>query len=916
MDLVAEGLALLDPQGRHVYMNRAHAAAYGYDPAELMGRSWKCLFSPTWSAKLDEVFLPLLVERGHWHGELIGRHKSGANVCLESSLVLLPDRADQGRWVLCTSRDISQYKAAQEQSLQTQARLQSVLDAATEISIIATDLDGRITLFNRGAEQMLGYAAEELVGQQNPVILHLATELESAACVLAGRFGGTFEGFNVLVEQVRQGGYEEREWTYVRKDGVHVPVTLVVTGIRDADGEITGYLAIARDLTQRKQAEACFRDVVESAPNGILMVGKDRRISLVNNQIECIFGYDRDELIGQPIDILFQDASAVRADGSVLHDRQALGRCKDGRVVPLEIALNPITTADGPQLLASVVDITQRKLAEDALTQAAHVLEAQNAELQKTRDQALAAAKTKSEFLAMMSHEMRTPMNAITGMAELLKETVLTTEQQEYVERLGRTASVLLDLINDVLDLSKIEAGRLLLEAIPFNVCELVEDTAELMAIKAQEKGLRLVAELAPNIPSMVLGDPTRVRQVLINLLGNAVKFTDKGEVTIRVASEATGSAGEVLHLAVADSGIGIPAHKLEAIFEDFTQADSSMTRKYGGTGLGLGISKRLVEMMAGRLWAESREGLGSTFHVSLPLQAVQGVEKPATATLCLTGRRLLVVERRAASRGWIRQLISRAGGRVEEAADAQTALALLKHNPHPAFDLVLLDGRSPGMAGTEVARYLEELAVKPAIPYVFLTVESRAAHAAISTLGGRYGLLGNASRRRALVRAIQAALESAPANAQAPIQTSVSDRPAPAQPAAPMRILLAEDLEDNRAVVRLFLKNEPWVLEMASNGQEAVDKFTSGTYDLVLMDIQMPVLDGYTATRMIREWEQANQRTRTPIIAVTANSFQEEIDQSLAAGCTAHLTKPLKKTMLLDTVRAYAPPTTLQATA
>jgi PAS domain S-box-containing protein len=926
MDLVAEGLALLDDAGRYVYINQAHAAAYGYEKAELLGQCWKMLFSPAWVTKLDELFLPLLAERGHWHGELIGRHKSGRNVIVEISLALLPERKGQKRWVLCTTRDISRHKAAEEQILQTKARLQSVLDAATELSVIATDLDGCMTLFNRGAELMLGYEAEELIGKQTPAMLHVPGELVSRARALSVQFGHAVTGFDVVVERVRQGGYEEREWTYLRKDGVGIPVSLVVTAIRDADGNITGYLAIARDLTQTKQAEARFREVVESAPNGILMVGKDQRISLVNAQIERIFGYEREELFGQPIELLFPQAAPFKAaepasegsSGSSSPPRtaeallQLHGRRRDGRNVPVDVALNPVPTATGTQLLASVVDITQRKLAEEALAEAARVLEQQNVALQQARDQALAAAKAKSEFLAMMSHEMRTPMNAIGGMAELLKETVLTTEQQEYVDRLSRTAAVLLDLINDILDLSKIEAGRLLLEAIPFDPSDLIEDTVELLDVKAQEKGLRLITNIAPEIPALVQGDPTRLRQVLINLVSNAVKFTEQGHVTIGLACEGAGSAGELLHLTVADTGIGIPAHKLGAIFEDFTQADSSMTRKYGGTGLGLGISKRLIEMMAGRLWVESQEGVGSTFHVQLTLPAIGSAERPVTPrTLCLVGRRILIVERRAATRQAIRDLVTQAGGQVEEASDAPTALGLLEQGEGARFDLLLLDGQTPGMAGAELVRRLQETASTGSIPYVMLRADSRSAQAAISAIGGRYASLGNASRRRALIRAIQAALTAGHRAARLPDET-----PRPAQPTVPLRILLAEDLEDNRAVIRLFLKNESCALDMATNGMEAVERFKAGTYDLVLMDIQMPILDGYAATKMIRDWEQANRKPETPIVAVTANSFQEEIDQSRAAGCTAHLTKPLKKKSLLDTIRTYARQTTPEAAA
>ena len=527
-------------------------------------------------------------------------------------------------------------------------------------------------------------------------------------------------------------------------------------------------------------------------------------------------------------------------------------------------------------------------------------------ELRRARDEAIEANRAKSEFLSRMSHEIRTPMNAIIGMADLLSEARLTPQEREYVLVLTRAGDTLLTLINDILDLSKVEAGQLQFERRDFELGQLVESAVELSATRAHEKGLELNTQVSPDVPTALVGDPVRLGQVLTNLVGNAVKFTEKGEVVLHVENDPEAHEAGCILLRVSDTGIGIPQDRLEYIFDSFSQVDTSTTRKFGGTGLGLAICTRLVEMMGGRIWVESKFGEGSTFYFTVRLELQAGRSRlEAAPAVDMTPIKTLIVDDNATHRMILREMFAAWGAPVTEAEDGYHALAELDRaaSEWEPYQLVLLDHRMPGMDGYEVVEHMKNDLRIEGVTILMLTSDRLKGDNIRDQELGISGHLEKPVRRSQVLAEITAATGPMNASEEAP-------QP-PGSPALPedqraLRILLVEDNEDNRFQVVSYLRETVYELDIAEDGEVGVGMFKSGTYDLVIMDIQMPVMDGYTATREIRQWESENGMVPTPIVALTAYALKEEEEESLEAGCTAHISKPVKKAPFLEAIHEH----------
>jgi PAS domain S-box-containing protein len=672
------------------------------------------------------------------------------------------------------------------------------------------------------------------------------------------------------------------------------------TGSGDEVGILArAFVEMRGQVRERAAREADERALlmVENADTGIFGLDPEGRITFVNPAAARMLGYADQEMLGQPAHDLFH---AHRADGSPYpveqcpksiamrtgvaqraHD-EVFWR-KDGEPLPVSYTVAPLRPGAGQGgVVVTFEDRTQEAAARRALVAA--------------KEAAEAATRAKSEFLATMSHEIRTPMNDVLGMAQLLEETTLDDEQRDYVQTITQSGNALLTVINDILDFSKIEAGRLSLDPIPFDLRRSVYDVARLLMPRAAEKGLELVVGYDEACPIQVLGDAGRIRQVLLNLAGNAVKFTEHGHVLIEVLCDSDESGNRIgVRLAVTDTGIGIAPEVQARLFESFTQADSSMSRKYGGTGLGLAISRRLVELMAGEIGLESEPGRGSTFWVRLSLPVVSAV--PVLPTVDLRGKHALVVDDLEVNRRILDRMLGHFGMTAEHADSGDAAMAMLREGRR--YDVAILDFMMPAMDGAALIQAIraEPVAAVAELPAVLLSSSGQKGDAEYYKGLGFNGYLPKPVEAGSLQRVLATVLGLAGKREHLITRHLVEEAAAEGAEAGSLRgrILLVEDVPTNQKVAMLMLKRLGLEVDLAENGEIAVQRWREGDYGLILMDCQMPVMDGYQASRTIRRLEAEMGRRRGAIVALTAHALPAERDKCVEAGMDDFLSKPFK---------------------
>jgi two-component system, sensor histidine kinase and response regulator len=711
--------------------------------------------------------------------------------------------------------------------------------------------------------------------------------------------------FRKIVDE--HGVVRNLECEFYRSDGTIMPALLSAAAV-DFNHE-TYVVSIARDITSLKdtqrrleERELTLRRVLDASFDAISIVRvADGTFVDVNRAILELNHLRRDEVIGHtPLELGFwkdenafvEFAGLVAREGEVREIEQQFN-ARDGRVVE-SLTSAVMMEINGDLCVVSFTrDITAAKKAQK--------------ELEAAREKALAASRAKSEFLASMSHEIRTPMNAILGMTDMLAESELSPEQRRYVNSVISNGNALLELINGILDLAKVESGRLLLEAVEFNPAELTERVLEALAIRAHEKGIELIGRISPATPYELIGDPLRLQQILINLVGNAIKFTHHGEVVVTVEHDPDTEAAGALLFSVTDSGIGIAQEKIASIFSPFTQADSSTTRSYGGTGLGLTIVARLVDMMHGKLNVISERGRGSTFSFTARF-GCGGVNLAPQAPPAqqFAGLAVLVADPNPVSCKAIADILAIEGAHVTHVQDAEKVVEAIERSRllGDPYALTLIDGRIPPDGGLELAqRICGHDGAHPEIVMMLATDDLTSKIARLKSIKVE-GYVAKPIKRSELLAAIKGALKRSTATGDKPAAPIVPPAELPTLVDRPLKILVADDSSDNRMLVSAYLRKTPYQLEEVEDGQQAFDRATSGPYDLVLMDIQMPNVDGYTAVRMIRRWERENGVPRVPIIALTASALGEAVKKAYESGCDIHLAKPVKKATLLRAIR------------
>jgi len=913
MDHVPDAIYFKDLDSRFLRLNRSLARRFGLaDPGDAVGKTDFDYFTeeharPAFEDEQD------VIRSGQ---PIVAREEAEVwpdGRTTWASTTKMPLR-DSGGAIIGTfgiSRDITRNKQSEAELHKAKAaaeaserRSRLIVDTASD-AYIAMDASGAIVDWNRQAEVTFGWSREEAMGRPVAETI-IPPRLRGAHTRGLNRF--LFDGHGPVLNR-------RIEVSAIHRDGGEFPVELTISPIRLASGYV--FSAFLHDISERKHAEADLKQAKEAAEatsrvldsilknlaDGVVVADEKGRFLHFNAVAEQLLGVGATE---SRVDEWSDKYGVFLPDGVTPHPPHdlPLARAMRGEVVReqeiyirnarrpegawLSVNGRPLRDEAGVSHGGVVVfrDVTERRRAQEELRQA--------------KEAAVAASAAKSEFLANMSHEIRTPMNAIIGMAELLADTELAAEQREYLDMVRKSADALLGVINDILDFSKIEAGRLDLEQVDFGLRDALGDTLETLSLRAYQKGLELAYHVTPEVPDPLVGDPGRLRQVVTNLVGNALKFTEVGEVVVEVSGspEHNGRADEiVLHFAVRDTGIGIPPEKQRAVFEAFTQADSSTTRKYGGTGLGLAISTRLVHLMGGRIWVESEVGRGSTFHFTARFRTGETPHRDSTQSEAarLRGLHVLIVDDNATNRRILDETLAHWAMRPQTVDGAESALSALEQaaNAGDPFALVLLDAHMPDTDGFELATAIRRSPQVAGVLILMLTSGGQPGDAARSKDLGFAGYLAKPVKQtdlwRALIRAIDAgpAVEPPP---QPPSARTIATRP--------LRILLAEDNPMNQKLAVRLLQKHGHSVAVANNGREALDAlFTDNSnppFDVVLMDVQMPEMDGLEAASLIREREKATGR-RIPVIAMTAHAMKGDEDRCLTAGMDAYIAKPIK---------------------
>ena len=883
-----EAILILDGDtGRFVRANKNSAKLFKYPLDELLTKTPAELSPPRQadgrqSEQMARFYVQRALQGRTTIFDWLHRDSEGNTIPCEVRLVRLPGKSR--RLIRASVLDISERKAAENALKYERYLLHSLLDNIPD-SIYFKDRESRFIRVSKGLADKFGLAdPQEAIGKTD--FDFFSEEHAQPARDDELRVMQTGEPILAKIEQ--------ETW----RDGRVTWSSTTKLPLRDEEGQIIGTFGITRDVTELHEIEAALaqeRDrlqtLMDALPDLIYVKDCDGRFVLANQALLGFLGVQSvDDLYGKtnydflPSDLagrfLEEDRQVIEEGRPLInHESKVIDRHGStcwflSSKVPLRDASGQITGVIGIDR-----NINRRKEAEDVLRRA--------------KEAADAASRAKSDFLANMSHELRTPMNAIIGMTELLLDSENTPSRREYLEVIASSGQTLLAVINDILDFSKIEAGKLDLDDVCFDIRETLGDTMKSLAVRAHAKQIELALRIAPSVPTLVRGDPMRLRQVLINIVGNAIKFTDAGEVVVDVTSEPLESSEMRLRFRVTDTGIGIPADKLQSIFRKFQQADTSTTRRFGGTGLGLAIASRIVEKMGGSIAVRSEVGKGSEFSFDIRLRDGDG--KRPSAVSSLAGARVLVVDDHPINLKILHEILSTCQAEVLQASSVSVARDAVQaaQDANRPIDLVISDLNMPHEDGLDLLRWLRDTPATEKIPFILLTSGSRDADRERMSLCKPDRCLLKPTKQNELLRAMLEVLgKSGPLNA-------TPDAGMGARTVRPLRILLAEDNVVNQKLAKALLERIGHHVTLAEDGREAFEARKANDFDLILMDIQMPEIDGLESARLIRSWESEHTRPAIPIIALTAHALKSDEERCYDAGMNGYLAKPVRSAEL-----------------
>lgn len=894
--------SITSPEGNLIEINDLYCKILGQDKTTLIGNNYQIMNAQVHDQAFWQQLWKIVQGGSVWRGELCNRAENGQLYWFDC--VISPLFNDNGNITsyLSLGIDITERKTINAEVNQLKLLLEAVLNSASAVSIIATDTEGVITLFNTGAERMLGYSASEMVGKNTPQIIHVREEVEARGLELSKQFGIPIEGFRVFVHIADQFNAEVREWTYVHKDNKHITVSLAVTAVRNTDDNIIGYLGIATDITELKNQKnelLAIRDQLLLATN-VARLGIWSWV-LNTNLIEwstMMYTLYAKTDSATPTKMTWEKWQTYIHPDDIEQTQQAIQSALKGkmsfnpsfRIIHPDGAIRHIQAAgyierdhNGTPVRVTGInlDITERREFEEKILLA--------------KQQAEQANIAKGHFLANISHEIRTPLNAVLGMLQLLLKTDLASRQRDYTQKAQQAAKSLLSLLNDVLDFSKIEAGKVQLDIHLFDLELLIQALSSVLVVP-NKKDIEVIFDIDPKLPMQMMGDQLKLQQILINLAGNALKFTELGQVIIRFVTLDKQINTITLRIEVIDTGIGISLEQQQIIFQSFTQAEASTTRRFGGTGLGLGISQGLVSIMGSKLLVESELGKGSRFWFDLELNYLSTT--PNNILNLPDSLHILIVDDNAYLGEVLKRTLQSMNCIVEYVNNGQDALAKVQYSDSP-YDLILMDWRMPEWDGIQTAEAIRQLACHDNKTFIIMMTASGqevlAQHfSETSPLFDE--LLIKPITPQQLLNTIQ---RFAKHHQNKPAIEHLESRTYSLQN---VQILVVEDNDLNREIINELLCYEGAIVTLAYDGVQGVEFALDEmrNFDVIIMDMQMPNMDGLEATRRIRQYSQCDQ---IPIIAMTANATTDDRMICLETGMNDHIGKPVDMQEMVQTI-------------